>query len=700
MLSPITRKPSSTSLLCAIGLAIFLVLSGGGCSTLSEIRNPDVSVKIDHPPGIGVNLKKVVFASPVGNCSTRLATIATRELMAAGVEIGTDAVMVSHRTEAGDDILRPETGVSQILLSLNDTACDSEQTSSQRKGERKRERKNDDGETEEYKESYTVYNRTTRFNAGVSVRAANLATGEIVSAWEIREHTSDTNTRENAVPDYPSSSSLKDSALRLASTNLMRWLLPWSELVALTFYDAEECAMNEVYGDLASGDPGSAYASADRSIKACDSAEIEAKFRAATYYNAGMLHFLDANHDTALELFERAAHLDPENNTVQRASSSAIRARELQEKIQRINSLADATMAPDLLIESFSIEQADGALGTTFRLVAAVVNDGDGGSAATNLRWYRVRDKGAETRMLEIGTAEIFPLAPGAMSAQAMDMPAGETGDRYRACIDAVEGEAETADNCSDTILGAVVNDVRQTLPDPGEHASAVESPVVEDDQGHDFALDTANRNPQGVVQLGERVYVVDDQQDKVYVYTPLGARVPGADISLDKQRVPTGIASADERLYVVDWSDDKVYVYTTGGKRDLVYDFDLASANGSPTGITHADERFYVVDGTDDKVYAYTTAGIRDRDAEFRLDRANDSAAGIAYAGEFLHVVDDNDGKVYAYTTEGVREPEADIALDPGETPRGIAGNDGAFLVVDLEDKMVRVYLNDGYGL
>lgn len=653
-----------------IGGAIAFALLAGGCSTLSGMRNPQVSVPIDHPPGIGVNLAKVVFAPPGGSCSTRLVTAATEELLAAGVEIGTDLVVVASSAEAGEDIPSAAKIPSRILLSLNDTACESQQSSSVRDGERKRKRKNDDGETEEYTEYYTVYSRTTDFDAGVSVRAADLATGEMVGAWQIRERTSDTNTRENAVPDYPSSSLLKDRALRRGSEDLVQWLLPWTESAALTFYDAEECGMGAVYRHLDSDDRGSAHAAAARSIEACDGADVEARFRAATYYNAGILHFMDADHDAALGMFEQAARLDPENKAVQRATEKAAEARGLLGEILRIDALAAVAAAPDLVFESISVALAGAASGTALRLAAAVRNVGGGHSDATTLRWYRLRDDGVAVRDVEIGMAEVAALDPGATSGQAIDVTLGDAGSLYRACIDAVDGESETANNCS--------------RPEP------VELP--------DFALDAANENPQGVARAGAWLYVVDDRNRKVYAYTMDGIRDPGADFDLDEQKVPTGIAGADRRLYVVDWSDDKVYVYTTMGERVPDADFDLASANGSPTGIAHAGGRLYVADSSDDRVYVYTTAG--GRAGDFGLDPENRSAAGIAHAGDRLHVVDDRDGKVYAYTTAGERDPDADFVLEQHEMPRGIAGADGVFVVVDSGDDRIRAYAEDGRGL
>ena len=344
--SDVSMGLSMEAFLRSVGLVIPFALLAGGCSTLSGMRNPTVSVPIDHPPGIGLNLAQVVFAPPAGSCSARLVTAATAELLAAGVAVGTDLVVVASRAEAGQKIPLAENVPSQILLSLNDTACDSQRSSSERDGSRKLKRKNDDGETEEYTDYYTTYSRTTRFDAGVSVRAADLDNGETLGAWEIREQASSTNTMEDSVPDYPPSSTLKDIALSRGSEDLVHWLLPWTERAALTFYDAEECGMDAVYGFLDADDLTSAHAAAAQSIEACDSTDVEPRFRAATYYNAGILHFLDANHDDALRMFENASRLDPDNKAAQRATRKATEARELLEEIRALDASSAPTTTP------------------------------------------------------------------------------------------------------------------------------------------------------------------------------------------------------------------------------------------------------------------------------------------------------------------------------------------------------------------
>ena len=49
-----------TGCLGTTGPAIMFAVPVGGCSTLSGMRNVEVWVLIDHPPGIGVNGAKVV----------------------------------------------------------------------------------------------------------------------------------------------------------------------------------------------------------------------------------------------------------------------------------------------------------------------------------------------------------------------------------------------------------------------------------------------------------------------------------------------------------------------------------------------------------------------------------------------------------------------------------------------------------------
>ena len=216
-----------------------------------------------------------------------------------------------------------------------------------------------------------------------------------------------------------------------------------------------------------------------------------------------------------------------------------------------------------------------------------------------------------------------------------------------------------------------------------------------------DFDLDDSNGDPSGIAHANGRFYVVDDQDEKVYVYPVDGRLDASADFDLDDNNSRAkGIAHANGRFYVVDdtYPEGKVYAYTVDGRRDASADFDLDDNNGTPSGIAHANGRFYVVDDTypEGKVYAYTVDGRRDASADFDLDDNNSYPSGIAHANGRFYVVDYQDEKVYVYTVDGRRDASADFDLDDNNGyPSRIAHANGRFYVVD--DRKVYAYTVDG---
>ena len=94
------------------------------------------------------------------------------------------------------------------------------------------------------------------------------------------------------------------------------------------------------YAHFAAGELDAAFEAARRSIEACESTRKEARFRAAAYYNAGLLHFFKGQYTAAREMLETAAAIDPENEHVSRAYREAGRARKQLEEIRKIDARA------------------------------------------------------------------------------------------------------------------------------------------------------------------------------------------------------------------------------------------------------------------------------------------------------------------------------------------------------------------------
>ena len=148
---------------------------------------------------------------------------------------------------------------------------------------------------------------------------------------------------------------------------------------------------------------------------------------------------------------------------------------------------------PDLVVGSPSVDDDSPETGGSFTLSATVSNDGDGGSAATTLRYYRSADATISGTDTQVGTDAVGALAASATSAESIDLTASSSPGTYYygACVDAVTGESDTSDNCSSAVTVTV------TIVGPAPDL-VVGSPSVSDsnpDAGASFTLSATVRN-------------------------------------------------------------------------------------------------------------------------------------------------------------------------------------------------------------
>ena len=116
--------------------------------------------------------------------------------------------------------------------------------------------------------------------------------------------------------------------------------------------------------------------------------------------------------------------------------------------------------APDLVVGSPSVDDDSPETGGSFTLSATVSNDGDGGSAATTLRYYRSSNNRISTSDTEVGTDAVGALAASGTSAESIDLTAPSSPGTYYygACVDDVTGESDTSNNCSSAVTVTVVS--------------------------------------------------------------------------------------------------------------------------------------------------------------------------------------------------------------------------------------------------
>ena len=121
--------------------------------------------------------------------------------------------------------------------------------------------------------------------------------------------------------------------------------------------------------------------------------------------------------------------------------------------------------APDLEVGTPTVDDASPVPGESFTLTATVANAGDGAAAATTLRYHRSADATITTTDAQVGTDAVDALAASGSSAESIALTAPTTSDTYYygACVDAVERESDTTDNCS----SAVAVQVAASVPGP-----------------------------------------------------------------------------------------------------------------------------------------------------------------------------------------------------------------------------------------
>ena len=155
------------------------------------------------------------------------------------------------------------------------------------------------------------------------------------------------------------------------------------------------------------------------------------------------------------------------------------------------------TTNPDLVVASPSVSNSSPIVGTSFTLSVAVRNDGDGASGVTTLRYYRSTDTTVSTSDTEVGTDTVTGLTALGSASGSVELTAQSTPETYYygACVDAVEEESDTTNNCSSPVEVKVLGSQDQSQGNPD---LVVISPSVSDSgptAGTKFTLSATVRN-------------------------------------------------------------------------------------------------------------------------------------------------------------------------------------------------------------
>jgi len=121
---------------------------------------------------------------------------------------------------------------------------------------------------------------------------------------------------------------------------------------------------------------------------------------------------------------------------------------------------------PDLIVESPSVSKASLTTGEAFNLSVTVRNQGTGTSNAASLRYFSSTNSFISVSDTEIGTDNVISLAPNGTDDETELVSISQVGTFWvGACVEAVNGETETSNQCS-TGVQVVVTSSTTTQPD------------------------------------------------------------------------------------------------------------------------------------------------------------------------------------------------------------------------------------------
>ena len=121
---------------------------------------------------------------------------------------------------------------------------------------------------------------------------------------------------------------------------------------------------------------------------------------------------------------------------------------------------------PDLVVTGVSVSDSMPEKDGSFTINATVLNQGEGSSTSTTLRYFRSTNATISSSDTQLATDPVGALAVGGSSPESASVSIGTAGTFWvGACVDPVSGESSTGNNCS-TGVQVVVNTAPVALDD------------------------------------------------------------------------------------------------------------------------------------------------------------------------------------------------------------------------------------------
>lgn len=301
-----------------------------------SMSNPTVSVRLNHPPLLGVKFDKIAFGPASGPCADQVVDGIIGDFVSGGVEVvdhqHLQTLMSEHEMSLSGFI--DQSSAARIGKILGPAAlvfvkvqrCSPQQD---RSVEKQTYTKNN--------VNYTINNyiARTRVSLKGSIQTVVLETGKIFAATPFEFAPEESNESTEGLPPFPPADDMTDRAVRQAVTMAHQMFLPWSEMLKLVYFDDKPCELKKAFELLKAGDVAGAMKQSQVNLEACrKNPEVKDKVLGHALYNVGMGHMFANEYDAALANFREASLRRP-GEIVTKAISDCQRAQQLQSAMQQ-----------------------------------------------------------------------------------------------------------------------------------------------------------------------------------------------------------------------------------------------------------------------------------------------------------------------------------------------------------------------------
>jgi tetratricopeptide (TPR) repeat protein len=308
-----------------------------------ELSNPQVTVNINHPPGLGLKINKVAFNAATGNCSEQINDALIQDFVSSKVDVidraNLNTILAEHNLNTSGYI--DQTSAVAIGKIIGPSALI---TAKVLRCETKKENLSGTEEKYDYKTKQKYYvkyyiERITTF-LKVSIQTVDLTTGRIFAAKVFDYAPYLENKSYDGVPEAPSEFDNQERAYKALTLEVHKLFFAWTEQSVLYFFDDKDGGLKQAYQALKVGDIDGSFKLSVQNLETCKkSSDIKPKILAHAYYNLGMSYMIRNEYDKAIENFQEAQVLKP-GRIISNTMSDCVKAKNLLIEMQKVDDKA------------------------------------------------------------------------------------------------------------------------------------------------------------------------------------------------------------------------------------------------------------------------------------------------------------------------------------------------------------------------